>query len=138
MRNIYAYVLIALHVLVGMGALYGGLAGMMNPHNPLGMPTEVLRYSPFSNFLIPAIILFVVLGLGNLFSAYMFRYRLSYQGYISGMAGFVLAIFIVVQCIMMQDVVFLHVLFFVIGLIQIVLSWLLLGASKRILPRHGY
>jgi hypothetical protein len=138
MRRIYANLLIALHLFVGLGALYGGLVGMINPQNPLGIPIEVLRYSPFSSFLIPAIILFVILGLGNLFSALMFRYRLSYQAYISGIAGFALVIFIVVQCIMMQAVATLHIIYFALGLIQVILAWLLLGSSKRIIPRRGY
>lgn len=130
MKKIY-YSLFVLHVFVGLGALFGGLTGMINPQNPLGIPVEVLRYSPFSNFLIPAIILFVVIGLGNLFSAYMFRYKLSYQGYISGIAGCALVIWIVVQCIMMRDVVFLHVLYFIIGLIQVALSILILMEQRH-------
>lgn len=117
MKKIY-YSLFTLHVFVGLGALLGGSAGIINPQNPLGIPVEVLRYSPFSNFLIPAIILFVVIGLGNIISAYMFRFKSSYQGYISGITGCALVIWIVVQCIMMRDVVFLHVLYFIIGLIQ--------------------
>ncbi|HWQ76591.1 MAG TPA: hypothetical protein VN441_14885, partial [Syntrophomonas sp.] len=125
------YSLFALHVFVGLGSLFGGLAGMINPQNPLGIPVEVLRYSPFSNFLIPAVILFVVIGLGNIVSAYMFRFKSSYQGYISGIAGCALVIWIVVQCIMMRDVVFLHVLYFIIGLIQVALSILILMEQRH-------
>lgn len=130
MKKIY-YSLFVLHVFVGLGALFGGLAGMINPQNPLGIPVEVLRYSPFSNFLIPAVILFVVIGLGNLFSAYMFRYKLGYQGYISGIAGCALVIWIAVQCIMMWDVAFLHILYFIIGLIQVALSILILMEQRH-------
>jgi hypothetical protein len=130
MKKIY-YSLFVLHVFVGLGALFGGLAGMINPQNPLGIPVEVLRYSPFSNFLIPAVILFVVIGLRNLFSAYMFRYKLGYQGYISGIAGCALVIWIAVQCIMMWDVAFLHVLYFIIGLIQVALSILILMEQRH-------
>ncbi len=130
MKKVYNS-LFALHVFVGLGALFGGAIGIINPQSPLGMPVEVLRYSPFSNFLIPAIILFVVIGLGNLLSAYMFRFKSRFQGYISGVFGCALVIFIVVQCIMMRAVAFLHVLYFIIGLIQVALSILILSEQRN-------
>lgn len=71
-------------------------------------------------------ILFAVVGLGNLASAYMFRFKLRYQWCISGVIGGALVIWIVVQCIMLQAIVGLHVLYFIIGLIQIVLSTIIL------------
>lgn len=132
MKLSYANSLIVLHVFVGLGALFGGLTGIINPQDPLGIPVETLKYSPFSNFLIPAIILFVVIGLGNIISAYMFRFRSKYQGYISGSVGCALVIWIVVQCIMMQAVVFLHVFYFIIGLIQATLALLILMEQRHV------
>ncbi|MEA4923770.1 MAG: hypothetical protein VB084_00515 [Syntrophomonadaceae bacterium] len=130
MKKVYNS-LFALHVFVGLGALFGGAIGIINPQSPLGMPVEVLRYSPFSNYLMPAIILFVVIGLGNILSAYMFRFKSRFQGYISGIFGCALVIFIVVQCIMMRAVAFLHVLYFMIGLIQTALSILILIGQQH-------
>jgi hypothetical protein len=125
MKKVYT-LLFGLHLFVGLGAVPGGLAAVINPWNPLGMPVEALKYSFFSNFLIPGIILFVVIGLGNLAGAYMFRYKSRLQGYFSGVIGLALVIWIVVQCIMLQAVVWLHVLYFIIGLIQVTLSVLIL------------
>jgi hypothetical protein len=122
--------LLALHIFVGLGAVWGGLAGVINPWKPLGMPVEALQYSPFSNFMIPAIILLVVIGLGNILGAYMFRFKSRFQGYISGVCGLALIIFIVVQCIMLHAVVFLHVLFFTIGLIQFALAIIILSGKR--------
>ena len=107
---------------MGLGALAGGIAAITNPQAPFGMPVEVLKNSPFHDFLIPGLILFVVIGLGNLFSAAMFRTKTKYQGYISSVFSWALVIWIVVQCIMLWSVVFLHVLFFAIGLVQAILS----------------
>ncbi|MGB8454418.1 MAG: hypothetical protein WCD89_19070 [Anaerocolumna sp.] len=127
--------LIILHVLVGLGAMSGGLAAITNPNAPLGMPIETLKYSPFSNFLIPGILLFCVIGLGNLFSAAMFFTKTKYQGYISSVFSWALVIWIVVQCIMLQAIVFLHILFFMIGLIQAVLALALLF-EQRLFPTN--
>lgn len=117
MRKVYL-ILIALHIFVGIGALAGGLAAIMDPIHPLGVSVELLEHSPFDSYLIPGIILFTVIGLGNILSAFVFHFRLNYHGYISSFFGWALVVWIVVQCIMLRSVVFLHVLYFLIGLIQ--------------------
>ena len=56
-------VLLFLLALLGLGAVYGGGSFIISPSGELlGMPLSVLDYSPFSNFLIPGIILFTILG----------------------------------------------------------------------------
>ncbi|MGV8981763.1 hypothetical protein [Clostridium sp.] len=134
MKKVYR-MLFALHLFVGIGALAGGLAAITNPKAPLGVPVEVLKNSPFSNFLIPGILLFTIIGLGNIFSALMFRFKLKFQGYISSVFSWALVIWIIVQCIMMNDIVFLHVLFFIIGLIEAGLSMIILF-EKRLFPAN--
>ena len=117
MRVVYR-LLFALHLFVGLGAVVGGLAAIINPQEPLGMPVELLNNSPFNNYLIPGIILFTIIGLGNVISAFMFRFKLRFQGYISSVFSWALGIFIVVQCMMLNTVHFLHIIFFVIGLVE--------------------
>jgi hypothetical protein len=50
---------------LGLGALGGGGALIVSPSGKLlgGLPLSILKTSPFSDFLIPGIILFVLLGL---------------------------------------------------------------------------
>lgn len=134
MKRVYV-LLFALHVFVGIGAMAGGLAAITNPQTPLGISTEVLKNSPFSNFLIPGIILFTIIGLGNVISALMFRFKSRYQGYISSVFSWALVIWIVVQCIMLNAIAFLHVLFFIIGLIQAALSMSILF-EKKLFPTN--
>jgi len=118
--------LLGLHIFVGVGAVVGGLGAIINPQGPLGISVEILKNSPFSNFLIPGIILFTVIGLGNLTSAIMFLVKSKLQGYISSVFSWGLVIWIVVQCIMLNSVNFLHILFFTIGLIESTLSAIIL------------
>jgi hypothetical protein len=125
MKIVYR-LLFALHAFVGVGAMAGGLAAITNPQNPLGIPIEVLKNSPFNSYLIPGIILFTVIGLGNIFSVLMFRFKWKFQGYINSVFSFALVIWIVVQCIMIRDIEFLHVIFFIIGLVQAALSIIIL------------
>jgi hypothetical protein len=129
MKLVYR-LLCALQVFVGIGAVPGGLAAILNPQNPLGVPVESLRHSPFSDYLIPGIILFVVIGLGNLGSALFFLRRSRYQGYVSSVFGWALVIWIVVQCIMLQSVGYLHVIYLIIGLLETALAMALIWEQQ--------
>jgi len=132
MKRIYR-LLFALHVFVGVGAVFGGLAAITSPKAPLGIPVEILRSSPFSDFFIPGIILFTLIGLGNIVCAFMFRFKLRYQGYISSVFSWALVIWIVVQCKMLNSIEALHIIYFIIGLIQASLSIFFLY-EQRLFP----
>ena len=136
MKRVYRF-LFALHVFVGVGAVFGGLAAITNPKAPLGIPIEILRSSPFSDFLIPGIILFTLIGLGNIVCALMFRFKLRYQGYISSVFSWSLVIWIVVQCIMLNSIEALHIIFFIIGLIKATLSTIILY-EQRLFPINPF
>ena len=114
--------LIFLHAFVGIGALFGGGGAVLNPNNPMGISVDVLKNSPFSNFLIPGIILLVVIGFGNLFAAAVLYYDYKYNMYISHLLGLTLVGWIVVQCIMMRTINILHTIYFIIGAVESVLS----------------
>ncbi len=59
--------LIALLTFLGLGAIGGGAVLLMSPSGKLiGMPLSILKPSPFSNFFIPGIILFLLLGVSPL------------------------------------------------------------------------
>ena len=114
--------LIFLHAFVGIGALFGGGGAVLNPNAPMGISVDVLKNSPFNNFLIPGIILLVAIGFGNIFAAVVLYYEYKYSLYISHLMGLVLVGWIVVQCIMMRNINILHVLYFIIGGIEMLLS----------------
>lgn len=120
-------ILFGIHLFVGIGALGGGLAAIIDPLEPLGMPVELLEASPFLNYLIPGLILFIVIGLGHIFSALSVIMKMKYQGYISSIFSWALIIFIVVQCIMINTIHFLHVIYFMIGLTGAVMAMCLLN-----------
>ncbi|MES2267545.1 MAG: hypothetical protein V4520_12345 [Bacteroidota bacterium] len=56
--------LCTLLILLGIGALFGGSVLIISPSGRLlGMPLTLLKHSPFTDFLIPGIVLFILLGL---------------------------------------------------------------------------
>lgn len=121
-----------LHVFVGIGAMVGGMMAILHPHSPFGI---TLKNSPFTSFLIPGIILFTVIGLGNIISALVIYYKPWFHGYVSSVFGWALVIWIVVQCIMLDSVVALHVIFFIIGVIQGTLAMIILF-KQRLFPTN--
>lgn len=129
LKKVYRLLFI-LHAFVGIGAMGGGMMAILNPQGPGGMPTESLSNSPFRDFLIPGIILFTVIGLGNVLCALSIHFKLKYQGYISSIISWALVIWIIVQCIMLQTIVSLHVIFFIIGLVEAFLSFIVLFAQR--------
>ncbi|QIK70497.1 hypothetical protein G7062_09360 [Erysipelothrix sp. HDW6C] len=113
-----------LHVLVGVGAIAGGMAVVIDPTGSnMGVPLELLKYSPFQDFLIPGLFLVAVLGIGNLAVAWIgYKYPMLIPYGDIAMGG-ILVVWIVVQCIMLRSIAILHLIFFAIGCIQIVLGY---------------
>lgn len=130
MKAIYRSLFI-LHSLIAIGGIVGGMACIINPQTPLGAPAEILKNSPFSDFLIPGIILFAVIGIGNLASAITICFKSKLQGYISSVFTWALAIWIVAQCIMINAVAPPHVICFIIGLLGAILSAIILFKQRQ-------
>ena len=116
-------------------SLAGGLGAILNPKAPMGTSVDILKNSPFDDFLIPGIILFVIIGLGNIISALVIRSNLKYRLYISNVFSWALVIWIIVQCIMLRDINILHVIFFLIGLIEVILATILMF-KQRLYPTN--
>jgi len=128
-------ILVVIHFFVGIGAVVGGGAAILDPINPLGVPLDTLKYSPFDNFLIPGLILFVIIGIGSLISGIAAWSKSDYQGYYSSASSWALMIWIAVQCLMLKSIVFAHVFFFLIGLAGAVLAIIILY-NKRQFPAN--
>lgn len=102
----------------------GGFGVLIDPSGgAMGVPVDMLRYSPFKDFFIPGLFLFGVLGIGNLLAVFIAWRQWRIAPFVQAGIGIVLVLWIVIQCMMLRSVVFLHVLFFVIGTIQSWLGW---------------
>lgn len=94
------------------------MAAILNPEAPMGMSVSSIPQFPFQSFLVPGIILFGLIGLGNIAATAPLFLKRRWAGDSSGAMGSALMIWIVVQCVMLGTVVGLHVIFFVIGAVQ--------------------
>lgn len=109
---------IVLLLFVGINALIAGYLFMADPSGAeLRISLSSLQYSPFKDFLIPGIILFIVNGVLNILAAACTIWKMkNYPGMIA-LQGVLLTGWIVVQILMMQDIFFLHYILGSIGIL---------------------
>lgn len=121
-----------LQVLIGLGAVGGGLALVLEPSGSnLGIPLEVLKSSPFSTFLVPGIVLLIVNGFGSLVGATASFTRYWRAGEIAIALGLFLVAWIMFQVYWFAAFHWLHALYLSIGLLELVLGWLLRKVLRR-------
>ena len=130
MKKFYFIFALILLMFNGISAIYGGLSLIKDPTGGLlQLPVEWLQYSPFKDFLIPGIILFIFNGLFSLAIFVLSLMRYKYYVLLIIFQGSTLFTWIVVQVIMLRAFYFLHWLCGGIGIL-LILSGLLLFRKK--------
>jgi hypothetical protein len=105
-------------ILLGLGALAGGIALVSQPDGSvMGFDVALLSGSPFSDYLLPGLILGGVFGVGSLVVAVMGMRRSRLAPFLAFAIGVAQMIWIVVQLGIIKEVSFLHPVCFVIGLV---------------------
>lgn len=106
---------ILLLLFVALNAVVAGYLFMIDPSGTkLHMHVSWLSNSPFSNFLIPGIILFMVNGIFNLLVATATVLKLKNHARLIVVQGILLICWIITQIILTQHLHFLH--FFLVGI----------------------
>ena len=126
------YGLGVLQVVIGVGAVAGGLGLVLDPSGAsLGLPRELLAKTPFATFMIPGIVLFVVNGLGSLLGAVASFTRYRYAGETAMALGAFLVAWILVQVYWMSGGHWLHWLYLSLGMVEVILGWSVRRMSCR-------
>ncbi|MFZ7115394.1 MAG: hypothetical protein ACO1G9_08470 [Bacteroidota bacterium] len=124
--NLLKIVAVLLLFFNGAGAIYGGGNFILHPDgSSLGITEEWLRYSPFENFLIPGIVLFIVNGVFNFVVIIFILKKWNYYQTLVICAGVLLSGWILIQMIMLRDVNNLHVIMGSTGILLIVTGFML-------------
>lgn len=121
---IRAYLILGIiQLLVAIGAIPAGYLLIANPDGSgLGMTPEILSGSPFKNFLIPGLFLFIVNGLFSLTSSILTFFKFRYAWFTGIFLGSALAIWVIVQVYSIGLTHFLQPAYFIIGASEIILS----------------
>lgn len=119
---------ISLLLFTGINALIAGSMFIVDPSgSKIGMTTDYLRTSPFTDFLIPGIILLVVNGLFNVFAALAVTRNNPMSPILVILQGLMLSGWIIIQIILVQDFNLLHFVMLLIGI-----GLIFLGAFQRL------
>ena len=120
-----------LQLFIGLGAVGGGLGLVLDPGGAnLGMPLEMLNHSPFSDFLIPGIVLLVVNGSGSIAGS-LLSFRLNpFAAEIALALGTFLVAWIIIQVYWIHSFHWLHALYLILGILELALGWLLRKAVR--------
>lgn len=119
-----------LQALIGLGATGGGFMLVIDPSGgTLGVPSSLLDGSIFPNFIIPGIFLMVVNGFGSIMGAVFSFTKRRYTQEIAIVLGVILVSWIVIQVIIIKSIGWLHVIYFILGIIEL---WLGLYIRQHI------
>ncbi len=125
--------LIVVGIFNAVSALGGGI-GLLTPGS-MGIPLYIIDGSIFADFTWPAIILIVVIG-GTQALAVIAELRHARPArFFAALAGFALIIWIFVELAIMGGYSILHGIFFVTGLLQLVLVLALLDVLPGVLKK---
>jgi hypothetical protein len=126
-------VTIFLLIFNGVSALAGGSSLILDPTGKsIGMPVTILSHSPFGNFLIPGILLYVINGLSSILIAIAVIIRMRHSSYLISLQGLVSLSWIVIQVILIRSVVLLHYVYGGLAVLLIIAGILLKSRGKAV------
>jgi len=110
----------------GTGAIYGGLNLMLHPDgSSLGLGLNWLKHSPFSNYLVPGIVLFISNGLFSLFVFYRLWSNTGVYALLVMLQGIILEGWIIIEMLLMRTVHFLHLILATAGVLLLIGGYIL-------------
>jgi hypothetical protein len=130
-NKLIRYALSLLQIFVGITAVLGGFGLVSDPSGTkMSVPLELLNNSPFTNYLIPGLVLLVVIGVGHVFAGIVTFFRHRYAGNISVFFGAVLAFYMITEVWFIGLVNFSQPLYFVLGAVELIFGLNLSRAGK--------
>jgi len=120
-------------ILIGLGALLGGWMLITDPTGgELGMSLTWLAGTPFSNFLIPGIILFTINGLGTFVGSVSTLKSARFSGETAIALGVFMMLWIIIQVSLIGYMNFLQPLYFAVGVLETAGGWLLWHQTREV------
>lgn len=138
MHRIFRVIAIILLLFNALSALLGGWSLISDPSGEsLEMPLRFLDHSPFRNFLVPGIILFITNGILSLLFAVVALLKFMNYSWLVIFQGFILIGWLIIQIIMIRDFYGpFHALYFAVGILLISTGWILARQDQTIYQSH--
>lgn len=110
-----------MQLFIGMSAATGGLPLILSPDAPNGLTPELLQNTPFTDFLLPGLILFGI-GLGNLVSSFFSLKVKNAAGILGIVLGGMIILWMAIQLYYWGTSGFLQYIYLLIGATEIYLG----------------
>ncbi len=125
-------ILKVLQIFNGLSGLLGGFMLIDDPSgDSLSMKLEWLERTPFPDFLIPGIILFLFIGLGNVLGFWITFKKKNKRAQYGSIFGLTLMIWIIAQITLIGYKDFLQPLYFTSGLLQAITGFALIRLTDE-------
>ena len=122
--NTYRILAAVILLLLGGSAIYGGWMLIADPSGAsLGIPVDLLEGSPFPNYFIPGLLLFLVIGLDSLVLMIFTIKKYGIAPPLISIQGIVLCGYLSVEILMGFFFPLLQAPYYLIGLLLIGLGW---------------
>jgi hypothetical protein len=132
MRKTLHFVLGVVFAFVALGALPAGFLMILKPDgSALGITTDMLGTSPFANYLIPGLFLFIVNGLVNLLASVLSFKQHALAGWLGIALGSALVIWIIIQMLSITMSSFMQPMFLIIGIAEIVMGIIITRTNRQ-------
>ena len=130
-NKLIRYALGILQIFIGITAVLNGFGLVSDPSGTkMNVPLELLKNSPFTNYLIPGLVLLIVIGVGHVLAGIVTFLRHSYSGNISIFFGALLALYMITEVSFIGLVNFSQPLYFVLGAVELIFGLKLSKAGK--------
>lgn len=107
MKNDIKYYRIGVSILlfiIGINAIFAGMLLMLEPDGTIiGLTPYILRFSPFKDFFIPGLFLFVLNGIANIVVAVLVLIKFKHYPRLITIQGMVLLLWIVMQMLFLRE-----------------------------------
>jgi hypothetical protein len=128
----FNYILLVIQILVTIAAIPAGILFLIDPTGQKnGIPISILANSPFIDFFIPGLILLLFIGMGNFSGTILTILKKEVSGFIGIVFGIFLMVWIVLQIYWIGYSSILQPVFFLVGLIEAVIGYILLARVIR-------
>ena len=132
----YVWVGVGLELFTAIGAIPVGLQLLRDPSGAaIGLPSDWIEATPFGTYLVPALYLLLMNGIGMLVVAFLSVTRHPLAPWLTGILGAGLLVWILVQLVVMPEASPLQAIFGSIGIVLMGVAALWLRASGQLAAR---
>jgi len=130
-NKIIRYAFVVLQIFLGITAVLGGIGLVSDPSGTkMNVPLELLKNSPFTNFLIPGLVLLLVIGVGHVLAGIITFLRHRYSGNMAILLGAFLALYMITEVWFIGLVNVSQPLYFVLGAVELIFGLKLSKGGK--------